>query len=203
MSTINAIGVPLGNLDEIVFVLTKVDVSRVYNTMNSLNLGTPLPETVWSAFKENKYRLEARLDHAEAIEDVLHDYCRQPAVTLTASIVDAPPPPAVNVYEPWQKRQRERFNTAKFRPQGYGHHVVWSAHRARSFMLALKQKPTVYDENIRTLAKIAGVHPYDFYWKTNPVSFGKKHGLTDWDMKLMMGKGYEEMRQRFSQNGVY
>jgi hypothetical protein len=50
MSThgINAIGVLVGNPDEIVFVLTKGDVERVYNMENNVDLGTPLPESVWS-----------------------------------------------------------------------------------------------------------------------------------------------------------
>jgi hypothetical protein len=67
-------------------------------------------------------------------------------------------------------------------------------------MLALKLKPTVYDANLRTLAQIAGVHPYDFCWKTNPVSFGRKNGLSDTKMKQMMGMSYDVMVNRFTVN---
>jgi hypothetical protein len=223
MSThgINAIGVLIGNPDEIVFVLTKGDVERVYNMENNVDLGTPLPESVWTAFKANKHRLDDRLDHAAALEDILAEYCRVP-VTI------APPPPvapatlvpqdalpvppvalpallyaSVPVVDDWDKVQRKKYNTKKFLPPGYGHHVVWSAHRVRAFMIALKQNPTVYDTNLRTLAKIAGVHPYDFRWNTNPVSFGRKHGLSESEMRQMMGNSYDEMRQRFSSNGWY
>ena len=94
--------------------------------------------------------------------------------------------------------QRKRYETKKFTPPGYGHHVVWSAHRVRSYMKALNLKPTVYDTNIRTLAKIAGVHPYDFLWKTNPVAFGEKQGLSRYKMKQMMGCGFDRMTWRFS-----
>jgi hypothetical protein len=194
---INAIGVLIGNPDEIVFVLTKGDVERVYNMMNHLPLGTPPPEAVWSAFKNNSYRLDDRLDHAAAIEDILAGYCRVP-VTI------APPPPVSPVPAPnpvvysWDDMRRKKYDTKKFTPPGYGHHVVWSAHRVRAFMLALKLKPTVYDTNLRTLAKIAGVHPYDFIWKTNPIVFGGSRGLSDWDMKRMMGShAFYEMQQRF------
>lgn len=204
-STINAIGVLIGNPDEIVFVLTKGDVERVYNMMNNLPLGTPPPEAVWSAFKNNMYRLDERLDHAAAIEDILADYCRVP-VTI------APPPPVTapvtatvasatqveNIHEPWDDRQRKKYDTKKFTPPGYGHHVVWSAHRVRAFMLALKLKPTAYDTNFRILAKIAGVHPYDFRWKTNPIVFGRRRGLSDWDLQKMMGStAFYQMQDRF------
>jgi hypothetical protein len=205
MSThgINAIGLLVGNVDEIVFVLTKVDVERVYNMMNSLDLGTPLPESVWSAFKDNTHRLDNRLDHAAALEDILAEYCQIP-------LTIAPPPPLIRsaappapaapaaIPETWDVIQRKKYDTKKFYPPGYGHHVVWSAHRVRAFMKALKLKPTVYDTNIRTLAKIAGVHPYDFRWNTNPIVFGGKRGLSDHQMKAMMGSGpFELMRRRF------
>ena len=181
----NAIGVLVGNPDEIVFVLTKGDVERVYNMMNNLPLGTPPPEAVWSAFKANMYRLDDRLDHAAAIEDILAEYCRVP-VTIAPPPV-APAPQAENYYDEWDKKQRLRYDTEKFRPPGYGNHVRWSAHRVRSFMKALNLTPTVYDTNLRTLAKIAGVHPYDFRWKMNPVAFGGQRGLSDYQMKWMMG----------------
>ena len=201
-STINAIGLLIGNPDEIVFVLTKGDVERVYNMMNHLPLGTPLTEAVWSAFKNNMYRLDDRLDHAAAIEDILAEYCRPP-VTI------APPPPVVSapvvsacainpVVYSWDETQRKKYDTKKFTPPGYGHHVVWSAHRVRAFMKALKLKPTVYDTNLRTLAKIAGVHPYDFRWKTNPIVFGAYRGLSELYMKKMMGsQAFYHMQQRF------
>ena len=181
----NAIGVLVGNPDEIVFVLTKGDVERVYNMMNNLVLGTSLPESVWSAFKDNTYRLDDRLDHAAAIEDILAGYCRAPAPAPVAPV--APAPQAENYYDEWDKKQRLRYDTEKFRPPGYGNHVRWSAHRVRSFMKALNLTPTVYDTNLRTLAKIAGVHPYDFRWKMNPVAFGGQRGLSDYQMKCMMG----------------
>lgn len=220
MSThgINAIGVLVGNPDEIVFVLTKGDVERVYNMMNNLDLGTPLPESVWSAFKENNYRLDDRLDHAEAIEDILAGYCRVPVTIAPPPVAVAPPPVAVaappapvavapvpvDIYADWDARQRKRYDTKTFRPPGYGHHVMWSAHRVRSFMLALKMKPTVYDTNLRTLATKAGVHPYDFRWNVNPVVFGGKMGLPDHQMKCMMGaRAFDEMRMRFAVNGFY
>jgi len=226
MSThgINAIGMLIGNPDEIIFVLTKGDVERVYNKMNNLVLGTPLPESVWSSFKENMYRLDDRLDHAEALEDILAEYCRipvtiappppaptlaappapmtvappPPSSSLTLPALSPVPPPAVDNTKDYDKLQRKKYNTQKFQPPGYGHHVVWSAHRVRAFMVALKQKPTVYDANLRTLAQIAGVHPYDFRWKTNPVSFGKKNGLSEMEMRRMMGKSYDDMVHRFS-----
>ena len=180
----NAIGVLISNPDEIVFVLTKGDVERVYNMMNNLVLGTSLPESVWSAFKANMYRLDDRLNHAAAIEDILAEYCRVP-VTIAPPPVAAPL--AENYYDEWDKKQRLRYDTEKFRPPGYGNHVRWSAHRVRSFMKALNLTPTVYDTNLRTLAKIAGVHPYDFRWKMNPVAFGGQRGLSDYQMKCMMG----------------
>jgi len=212
MSTqeINAIGVLVGNPDEIVFVLTKDDVERVYNMMNNLNLGTHLPESVWSSFKENNYRLDDRLDHAAAIEDILAEYCRVPASAAPpppASASAAPPPPASAsaapsssappAYADWDTLQRKKYDTKKFYPPGYGNYVVWSAHRVRAFMLALKKKPTVYDSNLRTLADLAGVHPYDFRWKTNPVTFGLSMGLSDYQMRQMMGSGYNYMNDRF------
>jgi hypothetical protein len=200
----NAIGTVIGNPDEIIFVLTKGDVERVYNMMHN----ETLPESVWSAFKANKYRLDDRLDHAAAIEDILMDYCqtvptiappppiRIPVAPVTP--VTPAPAPAVSIHEEWHAMQRKRYETKKFTPPGYGHHVVWSAHRVRSFMKALNLKPTVYDTNIRTLAKIAGVHPYDFLWKTNPVAFGEKQGLSRYKMKQMMGCGFDRMTWRFS-----
>ena len=224
MSThgINAMGLLVGNVDEIVFVLTKGDVERVYNMENNVDLGTPLPEAVWSAFKENMYKLDDMLDHAEALEVILNNYCRipvkiapppslirsaapPPAPAPTASPAAAPAPPAAApapappaIHETWDVIQRKKYDTKKFYPPGYGHHVVWSALRVRAFMLALKLKPTVYDTNIRTLAKIAGVHPYDFRWNTNPIVFGGKRGLSDHQMKTMMGGvPFEQMRQRF------
>ena len=209
MSThgINAIGLLVGNVDEIVFVLTKGDVERVYNMMNSLDLGTPLPESVWSAFKDNTHRLDNLLDHAAALEDILAEYCQIPLTIappppLIRSVAPAPPAPAppapAAIPETWDVIQRKKYDTKKFYPPGYGHHVVWSAHRVRAFMLALKLKPSVYDTNIRTLAKIAGVHPYDFRWNTNPIVFGGKRGLSDHQMKAMMGGiPFEQMRQRF------
>lgn len=215
MSThgINAIGMLVGNPDEIVFVLTKGDVERVYNMKNNVDLGTPLPESVWSSFKENMHRLDDRLDHAEALEDILAEYCRIP-VTIAPpppapAAPPAPPAPAAPVapapaaiYADWDAKQRKKYDTKKFTPPGYGHHVVWSAHRVRAFMLALKLTPTVYDSNLRTLAKIAGVHPYDFRWNTNPIVFGGKRGLSDQQMKAMMGvRAFNEMRQRFSVDG--
>lgn len=211
MSThgINAIGLLVGNPDEIVFVLTKGDVERVYNMENNRDLGTSLPESVWSAFKNNMYRLDDRLDHAAALEDILNDYCRVPVTIapppLVAPVV-APVPtasvPAANIHEPWDVMRRKMYETKKFTPPGYGHHVVWSAHRVRAFMVALKLEPTVYDTNLRTLAKLASVHPYDFCWKTNPISFGKKRGLSDYQMKQMMGYGaFDQMNWRFSVNG--
>ena len=213
----NAIGTIIGNPDEIVFVLTKGDVERVYNMMHNESL----PESVWAAFKANMYRLDERLDHAEAIEDILTDYCQivptlappppirapapAPCPPSPASIpvlVPAPAPapaPAVSIHEDWHSMQRKRYDTKKFTPPGYGHHVVWSAHRVRSFMKALNLKPTVYDANLRALAKIAGVHPYDFRWKTNPVVFGERQGLSRYKMKQMMGGGaFDRMTWRFS-----
>ena len=197
MTSVNAIGVVIGNPDEIVFVLTKSDVERVHNMMNNLDLGTPLPESVWSAFKNNKHRLDDRLDHAEAIEDILLDYCRPVPTIAPPPPVASIPAPAPSIYDDWDKKQQSRYDTEKFRPPGYGNHVMWSAHRVRSFMKALNLKPTVYDTNLRTLAKIAGVHPYDFRWKTNPVVFGGKQGLSDYTMKCMMGyRVFDQMRYR-------
>ena len=203
----NAIGTIIGNPDEIIFVLTKGDVERVYNMMHN----DSLPESVWNAFKANKYRLDDRLDHAAAIEDILTDYCqivptiappppiRIPVIPVTPAPAPAPAQaPAVSIHEEWHAMQRKRYETKKFTPPGYGHHVVWSAHRVRSFMKALNLKPTVYDTNIRTLAKIAGVHPYDFLWKTNPVAFGERQGLSRYKMKQMMGCGFDRMAWRFS-----
>lgn len=218
MSThgINAIGVLVGNPDEIVFVLTKGDVERVYNMENNVNLGTPLPESVWSAFKNNMYRLDDRLDHAAALEDILNDYCRVPVTIAPPPLVAQPlalvaqplppvapaPVPAENIHENWEVMRRKKYETKKFTPPGYGHHVTWSAHRVRAFMVALKLQPTVYDTNLRTLAKLAGVHPYDFLWKTNPVVFGKKRGLSDYQIKQMMGyRAFDQMNWRFSNNG--
>ena len=208
---INAIGTLIGNPDEIVFVLTKGDVERVYNMKNNLDLGTSLPESIWSAFKNNKHRLDDRLDHAEALEDILTDYCQVPVtiappppirIPVTPSVPDPAPAPAENIHESWEVMRRKKYETKKFTPPGYGHHVVWSAHRVQSFMKALKLKPTVYDTNIRTLAKIAGVHPYDFLWKCNPVMFGRKQGLSDYQLKQMMGyEGFDRMTWRFSING--
>ena len=210
MSThgINAIGVLVGNPDEIVFVLTKGDVERVYNMENNVNLGTPLPESVWSAFKNNMYRLDDRLDHAAALEDILNDYCRVPVTIAPPPLVAQPlapvvtPVPAENIHENWEIMRRKKYETKKFTPPGYGHHVVWSAHRIRAFMVALKLQPTVYDTNLRTLAKLAGVHPYDFLWKTNPVVFGQKRGLSDYQIKQMIGyRAFDQMNWRFSSNG--
>jgi hypothetical protein len=65
-------------------------------------------------------------------------------------------------------------------------------------MVALNLKPTNYDTNLRALASLAGVHPYDFHWKTNPISFGAKRGLSEQKMRQMMGNSFDEMRQRFS-----
>jgi len=199
----NAIGTIIGNPDEIIFALTKGDVERVYNMMHNESL----PESVWNAFKVNKYRLDDRLDHAAAIEDILTDYCQivptiapPPPVTPVIPVTPvAAPAPAVSIHEEWHAMQRKRFETKKFTPPGYGHHVVWSAHRVRSFMKALNLKPTVYDANIRALAKIAGVHPYDFLWKTNPVVFGERQGLSRYKMKQMMGyQAFDRMNWRFS-----
>ena len=217
MSThgINAIGVLVGNPDEIVFVLTKGDVERVYNMENNVDLGTPLPESVWSAFKNNMYRLDDRLDHAAALEDILNDYCRVPVTIAPPPLVAQPlplvaqplapvvaPAPAENIHENWEIMRRKKYETKKFTPPGYGHHVVWSAHRIRAFMVALKLQPTVYDTNLRTLAKLAGVHPYDFLWKTNPVVFGQKRGLSDYQIKQMIGyRAFDQMNWRFSSNG--
>ena len=217
MSThgINAIGVLVGNPDEIVFVLTKGDVERVYNMENNVDLGTPLPESVWSAFKNNMYRLDDRLDHAAALEDILNDYCRVPVTIAPPPLVAQPlplvaqplapvvaPAPAENIHENWEIMRRKKYETKKFTPPGYGHHVVWSAHRVRAFMVALKLQPTVYNTNLRTLAKLAGVHPYDFLWKTNPVVFGQKWGLSDYQIKQMMGyRAFDQMNWRFSSNG--
>ena len=217
MSThgINAIGVLVGNPDEIVFVLTKGDVERVYNMENNVDLGTPLPESVWSAFKNNMYRLDDRLDHAAALEDILNDYCRVPVTIAPPPLVAQPlplvaqplapvvaPAPAENIHENWEVMRRKKYETKKFTPPGYGHHVVWSAHRVRAFMVALKLQPTVYNTNLRTLAKLAGVHPYDFLWKTNPVVFGQKRGLSDYQIKQMIGyRAFDQMNWRFSSNG--
>ena len=217
MSThgINAIGVLVGNPDEIVFVLTKGDVERVYNMENNVDLGTPLPESVWSAFKNNMYRLDDRLDHAAALEDILNDYCRVPVTIAPPPLVAQPlplvaqplapvvtPVPAENIHENWEIMRRKKYETKKFTPPGYGHHVVWSAHRVRAFMVALKLQPTVYNTNLRTLAKLAGVHPYDFLWKTNPVVFGQKRGLSDYQIKQMIGyRAFDQMNWRFSSNG--
>ena len=217
MSThgINAIGVLVGNPDEIVFVLTKGDVERVYNMENNVDLGTPLPESVWSAFKNNMYRLDDRLDHAAALEDILNDYCRVPVTIAPPPLVAQPlplvaqplapvvaPAPAENIHENWEVMRRKKYETKKFTPPGYGHHVVWSAHRIRAFMVALKLQPTVYNTNLRTLAKLAGVHPYDFLWKTNPVVFGQKRGLSDYQIKQMIGyRAFDQMNWRFSSNG--
>jgi len=230
MNGINAIGTIIGNPDEIIFVLTKSDVERVYNMTHRSPLGTALPDSVWSAFKQNMYHLDDRLDHAAAIEDILTDYCQivptiappppiripvNPMSPVTpvcplpvAPVMSAPPAPpappaphapapAEDYYKDYHKLQRKKYNTQKFYPPGYGNHVVWSAHRVRAFMLALK-KPTVYDANLRTLAQIAGVHPYDFRWQTNPVSFGRKNGLSDAKMKQMMGNSYDVMVNRFT-----
>jgi hypothetical protein len=206
MSThgINAIGVLVGNPDEIVFVLTKGDVERVYNMENNVDLGTPLPESVWIAFKDNMYRLDDRLDHAAALEDILNDYCRVPVMIAPPPPVAPAAPAPADIYADWDAKQRKRYDTKTFRPPGYGHHVMWSAHRVRSFMLALKMKPTVYDTNLRALATKAGVHPYDFRWNVNPVVFGGKMGLSDYQMKCMMGaRAFDEMRMRFAVNGFY
>jgi hypothetical protein len=232
MNPINAIGVVIGNPDEIVFVLTKRDVTRVYNLMNTLPLSTSLPDSVWSAFKNNYYRLDNRLDHAEAIEDILAEYCQVPLTIAPLPIISAPlpPPPIISAPPPppsmpidtallaaepivtdaplpamqpaapdnWEKMRRKEYNTKKFVPPGYGHHVVWSAHRVRTFMIALNLKPTNYDTNLRLLASYAGVHPYDFHWKTNPISFGAKRGLSEQKMRQMMGNSFDEMQMRFS-----
>ena len=214
---INAIGLLIGNPDEIVFVLTKGDVERLYNMMNHLDLGTHLPESVWGAFKQNMYRLDERLDHAAAIEDILAEYCRVPItvapplipIPLIAApappLIAAPPPPAPpaedTIYDAWHNMQRKRYDTKKFQPPGYGKHIVWSAHRVRAFMVALNLKPTVYDTNLRTLANLAGVHPYDFHWKTNPISFGAKRGLSVFKMRQMMGdSAFYQMQDRFNIN---
>lgn len=204
MNGINAIGTVIGNPDEIIFVLTKGDVERVYNMIHN----EPLPESVWTAFKANKYRLDDRLDHADAIEDILTDYCQivptiAPPPPIRIPVIPTPSPapvpaPAENIHEDWHAMQRKKYDTKKFTPPGYGHHVVWSAHRVQSFMKALNLKPTVYDANIRTLAKIAAVHPYDFLWKTNPVVFGERQGLSRYKMKQMMGCGFDRMTWRFS-----
>ena len=197
MSThgINAIGVLVGNPDEIVFVLTKGDVERVYNMMNNLDLGTLLPESVWSAFKANTHRLDDRLDHAAALEDILNDYCRVPVTIAPPPAPVAPALAPVEFHAEWDTKQRKKYDTKKFSPPGYGNHVKWSAHRVRAFMKALNMKPTVYDTNLRALATKAGVHPYDFRWNTNPVVFGGKMGLSDYQMKCMMGyRAFEQMR---------
>ena len=202
---INAIGTLIGNPDEIVFVLTKGDVERVYNMKNNLDLGTPLPESIWSAFKDNKHRLDDRLDHAEALEDILTEYCQVPVTIAPPPPIRIPvtppvpaPAPAENIHESWEVMRRKKYETKKFTPPGYGHHVVRSAHRVQSFMKALKLKPTVYDTNIRVLAKIAGVHPYDFRWNTNPIVFGRRRGLSDCDMQKMMGsQAFYQMQDRF------
>jgi hypothetical protein len=40
---------------------------------------------------------------------------------------------------------------------------------------------------------------YDFLWKTNPVVFGHKRGLSDYQMKQMMGyTAFDRMNWRFS-----
>ena len=213
---INAIGLLIGNPDEIVFVLTKGDVERLYNMMNHLDLGTLLPDSVWTAFKQNMYRLDERLDHAAAIEDILAEYCRVPvtvATDLPASalapvpIISAPPPPPAEpaslplASQDWENLRRKEYDTKKFQPPGYGKHIVWSAHRVRAFMVALNLKPTVYDTNLRTLANLAGVHPYDFHWKTNPISFGAKRGLSVFKMRQMMGvSAFYQMQDRFNIN---
>ena len=204
MSThgINAIGVLVGNPDEIVFVLTKGDVERVYNMMNNLDLGTLLPESVWSAFKANTHRLDDRLDHAAALEDILNDYCRVPVTIAPPPAPVAPALAPVEFHAEWDTKQRKKYDTKKFSPPGYGNHVKWSAHRVRAFMKALNMKPTVYDTNLRALATKAGVHPYDFRWNTNPVVFGGKMGLSDYQMKCMMGyRAFDQMNWRFSSNG--
>ena len=197
MASINAIGVIIGNPDEIIFCLTKGDVERVYNMTHNL----PLPDSVWSAFKQNMYRLDDRLDHAAAIEDILDEYCRVPYGPAPAP-APAPPAPAPapsdTIYDDWHNMQRKRYETKKFQPPGYGRYVVWSAHRVRAFMVALNLKPTNYDTNLRTLASLAGVHPYDFHWRTNPISFGAKRGLSLLKMRQMMGQSYYEMQERFS-----
>ena len=190
MSSVNAIGVIIGNPDEIIFCLTKGDVERVYNMTHHLPLGTSLPNSVWSAFKQNIYRLDDRLDHAAAIEDILAEYCRVPVTAPPIPAAPAPPPapPAEDTsYEGWHNMQRKRYDTKKFQPPGYGNHVKWSAHRVRAFMVALNLKPTVYDTNLRTLADLDGVHPYDFFWKTSPISFGINRGLSAFKMRQMMG----------------
>jgi hypothetical protein len=139
-----------------------------------------------------------------AIEDILTDYCQivptiAPPPPIRIPVTPAPAPaPAESIHEGWHAMQRKRYETKKFTPPGYGHHVVWSAHRVRSYMKALNLKPTVYDTNIRALAKIAGVHPYDFLWKTNPVAFGEKQGLSRYKMKQMMGQAFDRMNWRFS-----
>jgi len=114
-------------------------------------------------------------------------------------VTDAPlpaMPPAAP--DKWEKLRRKVYNTKKFVPPGYGHHVLWSAHRVRTFMIALNLKPTNYDTNLRLLASYAGVHPYDFHWKTNPISFGAKRGLSEQKMRQMMGNSFDEMQMRFS-----
>ena len=206
---INAIGTLIGNPDEIVFVLTKGDVERVYNMKNNHPLGTSLPESIWSAFKDNMHRLDDRLDHAEALEDILTDYCQivptiapPPPIRIPVTPPVPAPAPAENIHESWDVMQRKKYDTKKFYPPGYGLNVVWSAKRVQSFMKALNLMPTVYDANIRVLAKIAGVHPYDFYWKTNPLVFGGKRGLSDYQMKQMMGcRAFDQMKWRFHLNG--
>ena len=214
MASINANGLIIGNPDEIIFVLTKSDVERVYNMTHGPPLGTPLPDSVWSVFQQNMYRLDERLDHAAAIEDILAEYC-QVSIAAPPPIASAPPPPpaesiitgtaplpveppSVPAPDNWEKIRRKEYNTKKFVPPGYGRHVVWSAHRVRAFMVALNLKPTNYDTNLRALASLAGVHPYDFHWKTNPISFGAKRGLSEQKMRQMMGNSFDEMRQRFS-----
>jgi hypothetical protein len=189
MSSVNAIGVIIGNPDEIIFCLTKGDVERVYNMTHGPPLGTALPDSVWSAFKQNIYRLDDRLDHAAAIEDILAEYCHvpySPAPPATPAPVLAPPAEDTT-YDAWHNMQRKRYETKKFQPPGYGNHVKWSAHRVRAFMVALNLKPTVYDTNLRTLADLDGIHPYDFFWKTSPISFGINRGLSAFKMRQMMG----------------
>uniref|UniRef100_A0A6C0BHM5 Uncharacterized protein n=1 Tax=viral metagenome TaxID=1070528 RepID=A0A6C0BHM5_9ZZZZ len=215
MASINANGVIIGNPDEIIFVLTKGDVERVYNMTHGPPLGTALPDSVWSVFQQNIYRLDDRLDHAAAIEDILAEYCQVPIATQPVPIASAPPPPpaesivtgtaplpveppSVPAPDNWEKIRRKEYNTKKFVPPGYGRHVVWSAHRVRAFMVALNLKPTNYDTNLRALAALAGVHPYDFHWKTNPISFGAKRGLSAQKMQQMMGQSYYVMQERFS-----
>jgi len=97
----------------------------------------------------------------------------------------------------WRAKKRAVYDVTKFRPPGYGRHVMWTAHRVRSFIKLMGLKPTTYDANLRILASKAGMHPYDFRWNMNPLTFATKHHYISKPVLMRtMGVGYQDMENR-------